>query len=492
MIVDPVPLRKFTDDLQTELTRFEELLLRDLDELAHGLPWRSASAILPWCDQMYGIRQCSILYRDQNRAEEHIRVPGFPPELLPEPKLMRANEGTNGNRNIMPIPYEQVFRSSPGSIPLYGWVGIGSSFVTYWFSVEQDVAVAFVVDRRVIAERTQQQLLKWVKMPYAPVPADVGLHRVEGPGGVLLAGLDSPPRRPPDYTQTIQSRVGQWQILSWDVFKPSITYHIPTLAVSAVLGTILTGFGVMLFVRQQKAFQLAEQRVTFVNRASHELGAPLTNILLNLDLAQETITNHPEESARRIKIVKEESHRLARLVSNILTFSRIERSALKINPTQCVPDEMIAHVLQQFDATLALHGIEIRQSGQILEQLMLDGDALTQIIANLVSNVEKYASDGRRLEVESAFVDGYLTIRVGDQGRGIPAEAAERIFKPFERVSEQVNEGTTGTGLGLTIARDLAHGMGGSLRLLPSDCGSLFEVRIPTQPFIQPKTSGQL
>jgi signal transduction histidine kinase len=71
---------------------------------------------------------------------------------------------------------------------------------------------------------------------------------------------------------------------------------------------------------------------------------------------------------------------------------------------------------------------------------------------------------------------------VSDQGPGIPPEAAERIFRPFERLDSRINEGASGTGLGLAIARDLAITMGGTLRLLPSASGACFELRVPAPP----------
>ncbi|MDQ3622723.1 MAG: ATP-binding protein, partial [Verrucomicrobiota bacterium] len=108
----------------------------------------------------------------------------------------------------------------------------------------------------------------------------------------------------------------------------------------------------------------------------------------------------------------------------------------------------------------------------------LDADALAQILANLLSNVEKYAPGGT-VEIASSVASGTLTIVVSDEGPGIPEREAERIFRPFERLDSRINEGATGTGLGLAIARDLATGMGGSLRLLPSARGATFELRVP-------------
>ena len=86
--------------------------------------------------------------------------------------------------------------------------------------------------------------------------------------------------------------------------------------------------------------------------------------------------------------------------------------------------------------------------------------------------------------IRTCVAMGELTIRVTDEGPGIPHEAAERIFRPFERIHSVVNEGSSGTGLGLAIARDLAHRLGGQLKLLSSGPGggACFELRIPADP----------
>src|SRR5690606_30087073 len=94
---------------------------------------------------------------------------------------------------------------------------------------------------------------------------------------------------------------------------------------------------------------------------------------------------------------------------------------------------------------------------------LLNPDALSQITGNLISNVEKYAAEGGWLGLEYHQTRGSLVLEIRDRGPGIPAEARQRIFRPFERVTDSINEGSSGTGLGLAIARELAARMGGSL-----------------------------
>lgn len=272
-------------------------------------------------------------------------------------------------------------------------------------------------------------------------------------------------------------------MLSWDTFRPHVIYHQPTLFVTGTLTVILVVAGLILFSQQKRAQRLAEQRVSFVNRVSHELGTPLTNILLNLELGIEALdAERPQDTRRRLDFVLEETRRLARLVRNVLVFSRRERGKLKVNPAPCVPDEVITAVLNQFGPVLARAGIAVENRASAAETIFCDTDALAQIVANLVSNVEKYAASGKWLGIESSLAEDTLVIRVSDRGPGIPAEARERIFHPFERVVNAVHDGITGTGLGLAIARDLAELMGGTLQLVAADKGAVFELRLPACP----------
>jgi signal transduction histidine kinase len=239
--------------------------------------------------------------------------------------------------------------------------------------------------------------------------------------------------------------------------------------------------GVLVFGQQQRASALAAQRVSFVNRVSHELRSPLTNILLNIDLATDSIDGAPDEAIPRLALVQEEARRLGRLIDNVLTFSRQEQGRLQPDSKACVPANVIGSVVEQFAASFNRRALIVTRSGDATASCLLDSDALAQILGNLLSNVEKYVPGGE-VQIAESIEDGMLAITVSDAGPGIPAAAAERIFRPFERLGTRVNEGSSGTGLGLAIARDLAVCMGGSLQLVSSGCGASFELRIPSPP----------
>ena len=123
----------------------------------------------------------------------------------------------------------------------------------------------------------------------------------------------------------IRTLIGDWQIRAWDGLVISQTHDAATLAAATALALFLAASGVGLYFQQKRALKLAAERVSFVNRVSHELGTPLTNLSLNLDLATEYLTDRPAEARRRLGLVAEEIARLSRLVANVLAFSRRAR-----------------------------------------------------------------------------------------------------------------------------------------------------------------------
>ena len=105
---------------------------------------------------------------------------------------------------------------------------------------------------------------------------------------------------------------------------------------------------------------------------------------------------------------------------------------------------------------------------------------MKQILGNIFGNVEKYAAEGQFLAVSSRQQEGRLEITIADHGPGIPVNQRETIFKPFHRISNQLSDGVSGTGIGLSIVRELACLHGGDISLLPTEKGATFQLTLST------------
>ncbi len=336
-------------------------------------------------------------------------------------------------------------------------------------------------------------LRDWLPDSFAPVAAGDGPDRVSDPSGrpLIEAGASdgAHDRDRPHILLPVRTRFGTWHLASWDVMHRETVYATPALVGGAALAGLLLVMGCVAFGHQRRAAKLAQTRVAFVNQVSHALRSPMTNIQLNIDLAEESLRGN--EGARRcLRLIRDEANRLGRLIENVLAYAERERGRQCLAMTPVVLDEVVDEVLAQFAGLLERRGITVDRQRNAGSPIWLDRDALFQVVGNLVSNVEKYAADGKKLGIQT-WLDGQrLSLRVVDHGPGIGLRDRERIFDSFVRLDDRVNEGSSGTGLGLTIARGLARDMGGELAVVEEACpGAVFELNLPAPGAGDPRLS---
>jgi signal transduction histidine kinase len=244
------------------------------------------------------------------------------------------------------------------------------------------------------------------------------------------------------------------------------------LILASLLLAIVIGGATFLLTRSfKRELEEAGQRVSFVNQVSHELKTPLTNIRLYVDLFRQSMKKIDARQEGYLDVISSESERLTRLIHNVLSFARRDK-AMKPRPESVDWDELVSESLNCFKPAFREKGIELTFKPGGSGRAGIDADWARQIIGNLVSNAEKYAAAGKSVEVSSGAEDGMVWARVRDRGPGIQAKDAQRIFEPFTRLSDSITEGVSGSGLGLSIARDLARAHGGDLTLENGHDGS--------------------
>ncbi len=252
----------------------------------------------------------------------------------------------------------------------------------------------------------------------------------------------------------------------------------------------LSAMGWVLYRDYSRDLREASQQVSFVNQVSHELKTPLTNIRMYAELLENDLeTILPDEQTgttrntsagdprRRLEVITSEAQRLSRLIGNVLTFARQQRNTLHLQPQPVQIVDVIRNILDRFAPSLSEHRITATLTGSVEGTQRIDTDFLEQILGNLISNVEKYAADGQMLHVHVSSENDRLLIDIRDAGPGIPAQFREEIFRPFSRLDNDVRS-ASGTGIGLTIARELARQHSGDLILLNSDKGCWFQLQL--------------
>lgn len=245
--------------------------------------------------------------------------------------------------------------------------------------------------------------------------------------------------------------------------------------VALLVGAILLS-GALLLWQARRSEAEAAQKTSFVANVSHEFKTPLTTIRLYSELLAEGRVRDEGKRTDYLRTIGSETQRLARLVGNVLDFSRLEQGRKQFDCRRL-------DVAAELHALLDAHAPRLAEAGLRLQTelpdescpLVTDRDALQQIVLNLLDNACKYAAEGGEVGVslncDAGEKNGDVTIRVSDRGPGVPAGQRERIFEKFHRIDDRLTTAHAGTGLGLSIARQLARGLGGDLRCVARDGG---------------------
>jgi len=233
--------------------------------------------------------------------------------------------------------------------------------------------------------------------------------------------------------------------------------------------------GALLLWQSQRDARDARRKTTFVSNVSHELKTPLTTIRMYAEMLAEGRVKDENKRAGYLDTIVRESQRLTRLVNNVLDFGRLEQGRKRYTPQAFDAAEAAGVVLREQlprlqDANMTL---ESELSGPC--EVWMDRDAFEQTLLNLVDNAIKYAAPGRCLRV----VLSGRTLKVADEGPGIPRALREKIFDRFYRVDESLTARQPGSGLGLTIARRLMRDQGGDVSCDAVDSGACFVVHLP-------------
>ena len=253
------------------------------------------------------------------------------------------------------------------------------------------------------------------------------------------------------------------------------------LLVGIFVAAILAG-GSLLLWQARRSEEEAAQKTSFVANVSHEFKTPLTTIRLYAELLEQGRVRDAAQGGDYLRTIGRETQRLARLVNNALDFSRLEQGRKKYARERLDLGAELGRLLDTHAPRVADAGLALRRELPASPlPVTTDRDAVEQIVLNLIDNACKYAADGGELVVSLASTsNGGAVIRVSDRGPGVPAEHRERIFEKFHRVDDALTAEKTGAGLGLSIARQLARGLGGELRFEPrTGGGAEFVLELP-------------
>jgi signal transduction histidine kinase len=311
---------------------------------------------------------------------------------------------------------------------------------------------------------------------------------VDGEGHIMhqVGKAEINPDTRPDLAVLLVPYLPHWQVVAY--FIPGAMQAqsgggymlLSSLLLAIFIAAILAG-GLLLTWQARRHVKDALQKTSFVSNISHELKTPLTSIRMYAELLSEGRIAEAEKIKYYLQVIVSESQRLARLVNNVLDFSRLEQGKKNYRREPVELADFLHHFLDAHLLRLQEAGLALRSSipgGQAWVEC--DRDALEQVLLNLVDNAAKYASEGKELLVLLEQARDYCCIKFLDRGPGIPATHREKIFEKFYRIDDSLTARQPGSGLGLSIARWLLRDLGGDLIYEPrAEGGSCFVVSLP-------------
>lgn len=380
-------------------------------------------------------------------------------------------------RNYLNFANDANRNGNPGSWTLTDGETVGP-MVPVWIDGNE---ASLVFARRVtIAGETRIQgvLVDWQRLqaellgllPDLFEPGCASIVRCEGPT----------PEEQPSMMATVPARlVAEFHgsVLSADL--PVTTILWTTWSVT-LLGLLVLGFTL------RTALGFGERRARFASAVTHELRTPLTTFRMYSEMLADGMVKDPKDQQHYLRTLQRESDRLARVVENVLAWSRLEEGRFTARRQRVNVKDLVAKVipalgqrLGEVEMTLDLQ-MDDAACDAVVET---DEEAVGQILFNIADNAAKYAAaaEDSQVHLRVTCKDGRVRLTMCDGGPGIERQHRRSIFVPFDRGSVPGSSNDVpGVGLGLPLARGLARDLKGDLRLEDNPGGgACFVLELP-------------
>jgi signal transduction histidine kinase len=232
---------------------------------------------------------------------------------------------------------------------------------------------------------------------------------------------------------------------------------------------------------RKRSEELSELKSYFISSVSHELRTPLTSIRMFAEMLRTNAVTARRRQREYLAIIEGESDRLSRLIGNILDFAKIERGVKEYSFARVHVDEIVKR------AELAMRYQFLQQGGKLrmrvernLPIVEADGDALEEVLLNLLSNALKYSIKSKEVELTVAKRKGNIEIKVADKGIGIPESEIPNIFDRFYRVRDVRTRQVGGAGLGLALVKHIIEAHHGAMTVQSNaGTGTTFVILLP-------------
>ena len=231
--------------------------------------------------------------------------------------------------------------------------------------------------------------------------------------------------------------------------------------IGSIMFLLLGGGLISIYRLTQSQLNLAQKRQDFISAVSHELKTPLTTIKMRAEILQSSYNKMDDaKRMRSFDQIASESDRLTRLIQNVLDLSKLDGNRWVANIRKDRPKAVLDDFVTMYTKNIEDHGFSLTVSCDTdidKVQLMMDRDAVMQILTNLVDNSLKFSknADYKMIIIELKIDVDHVYLAVRDYGPGIPPSEMKKVFQEFYRVENEMTRTTKGTGIGLSMVKKL-------------------------------------
>jgi signal transduction histidine kinase len=258
----------------------------------------------------------------------------------------------------------------------------------------------------------------------------------------------------------------QIQIRDKDLIPGMIQRRSWIYGIASVLLLLTMLFGIILTLRDiAREKHVAKLRSDFISNVTHELKTPLTSIRMYAESLMMRRMKSYTGQRKYLSVIVNESERLKRMINNILEFSKMEKARQEYHRVESNLSVILQTAILDVDYWLEKHGFNMHTEIEPQLTAVVDPEKMYQVFSNLLSNAIKYSGDSRNIHVRLYLNNNSVITEVEDEGIGISKDNQARIFEEFFRVENQSSGNITGTGLGLTVVKEIVEAHQGSIEV---------------------------
>ena len=433
----------FADQEQRKKTRdLIQRLLNKLD-IKNGLPKRTVQTLdsTEAIDQLYDeIPDLQIPTRVELTSEEEALT--YMAETAKNDTTVTPDipifNGSNTNVNITDLKV----RMTRDYLVFYRKIYIGMLPILQGFVVDKGIYLNYM---------TQEEQLAYAKLPYTiQLKHDDTLLLTIGKNNAQYSLRTKRPLPPP------------YEKISFLMYsgKAANTAGLTILFTGFILLIVIAICFITIYRFIQSKMVLASKRQDFVSAITHELKTPLTAIKMYAELLQNSWVANEEKKQRYYSQIASEADRLSRLIQNVLNLSKLDGNRWNVQLRKERPKAVLDDFIATYSKNIEKQGFELTVSTDTDADniaLLIDRDAIMQILMNLVDNSLKFSknADYKMINIELRINDGDMYLAIRDYGPGIPPAEMKKVFQEFYRVENEMTRQTSGTGIGLSMVKKL-------------------------------------